>query len=68
MNTIPLNKPIEYSTEQDFLNHIYKKLGHSNLFDKNNNLYFAKDGTDYSISEKKEIKVIKLNPLEGGKN
>ncbi len=69
MKIIPLNKPIEnYETNQDFLNQIYKKMGYSNLFSKNqdNPLYFIKDGQNHESNTSK-TKTIKLNSLENSK-
>ena len=67
MNTININKPIEYSDPKDFLNEIYKKLGHESLFDKENQLHIAKSSRNHFILNKEESRIIKLNPLENKK-
>jgi hypothetical protein len=66
MKTVYLNKPIEnYSSDQDFLNQIYRKMGYSDLFSKtqDNPFYFIKDGQNHE-SNNSETRIIKLNPLE----
>jgi AMMECR1 domain-containing protein len=66
MKTVYLNKPIEnYSSDQDFLNQIYRKMGYYDLFSKtqDNPLYFLKDGQNYE-SNNSETRIIKLNSLE----